>query len=60
MLEALVVVVGGLVFATWTVFRSMDRLERRVSALEEQLIAALQKQHIPAYEWDENIDPPKL
>lgn len=60
MTALLVAVLGGLLGAIWTAFQSIQRLEKRTSMLEEAVNELRQKQHIPAYEWEENIEPPKL
>lgn len=60
MTALLVAVCSGLVAAVWTLFQTMQRLEKRTALLEQAVNDLRLKQNIPAYEWDENIEPPKL
>lgn len=60
MTALLVAVCGGLIAAVWTMFQTIQRLEKRTALLEDAVNEMRLKQHIPAYEWDENTEPPKL
>jgi hypothetical protein len=46
--------------AVWTAYQKVQDLEQRTSRLEDAVNELRLKQSIPAYEWDENIEPPKL
>jgi uncharacterized membrane protein len=47
-------------WAIWTLAKKLDAHAERIQALETKLWTLDQKSKIPAYEWDENIEPPKL
>lgn len=56
----LFVACGALAGAVWTAYQAIQRLEKRTALLEDAVNDLRLKQNIPAYEWDENIEPPKL
>lgn len=60
MTNLLLAICVGAIATIWGLFHSQQRLMKRVEVLEELVNELRQKQHIPAYEWDENTEPPKL
>lgn len=52
--------VAGLAWALWGLAKTVDKQKEQIDALQARLWEMSHKQHIPAYEWDENIEPPKL